>query len=274
MSKPQRNPKAQVLLFPQGEEAHEKAPPSSLDEDIGEERPDVVISGTFRKDIPSLRDLFNELLDLRFRVLSPSSVDIVSERDGFVYMKGEESHTPEKLETRHLDAISRAQLVWLHAPDGYVGPSAALEIGFARAAGIPVYTKAAIVDPVLRSMVNSVSSPRDVARLVKAQELPPPAPAVQSFQAYYAKAAIRRGYENESAQNCLVLMLEEFGELARAVRKSEHLKRSSAYPTQGEADELADIFIYVVHMANIIGLDLANAVHSKENSNIKRWLGR
>ncbi len=43
---------------------------------------DVVICGTFRKDVEGLRRLFEQLKDLGFNVLSPLSVDIATEEKG------------------------------------------------------------------------------------------------------------------------------------------------------------------------------------------------
>ena len=275
MAKQRSAAEAQVLLFPTGEELRQAASAAGS----GNEKPlappiEVVLSGTYRKDLTTLRAEFTELQDLGFRVLSPSSIEVVTEEEGFVYMKGETTRTPEQLETRHLQAITRAQFVWLHAPDGYIGPSASLEVGFARATGIPVFTRSSVSDPVLRSIVMTVESPSAVASMIRDHQLPPPVPAVQAFQNYYAKAAILRGYNRETAQNTLLLMLEEFGELARAVRKAEGLKSSSLRKPNDESDELADIFIYVVHLANVLGLDLAEAVRSKETINVERFLQR
>jgi NTP pyrophosphatase (non-canonical NTP hydrolase) len=69
-------------------------------------------------------------------------------------------------------------------------------------------------------------------------------------------------------------MLEEFGELARALRKRQKLRRDSKGHVSQEEHELADIFIYVVHMANVLEIDLAQAVHEKERINIDRFLTR
>jgi NTP pyrophosphatase (non-canonical NTP hydrolase) len=260
---------AQVLLFPSGElqppSGHDPSPTQPLD---------IVLSGTFRKDLPALKQEFQELQDAGFRIVSPTSVEVASEEQGFVYMQGEATQTPESIELRHLEAINRAQGVWLHAPDGYVGPSAALEVGFARSAGVPVFTRAPIRDQVLQALVTKVNSPVEVTNLIREGKLPPPAPAIRSFQAYYSRAALERGYHRETAQNTLLLMLEEFGELARAIRKKDGLKRYSSNPTSNEAEELADIFIYVVHLANVLGLDLSDAVLSKETTNILRFIER
>lgn len=233
---------------------------------------DIVLCGTYRKDIEGLRRAFEELKDLGFNVLSPSNLDIIKEKNGFVYMQGEETQTAERLELKHLDAIERARLVWLHAPEGYVGPTAALELGFAKASGIPVFATCAPVDEAFRSFVKVVVSPEDVFVDVTYQRLPPPPPRLGVFQHYYRRAAAQRGYESESTQNCLLLMMEEVGELARALRKKQKLVRHGSPIRNAESLELADVFMYVIHMANILGIDLGEAVQHKELLNIKKLL--
>jgi NTP pyrophosphatase (non-canonical NTP hydrolase) len=232
---------------------------------------EVVISGTYRKDHEGLRRAYEELQGLGCKVLSPTSVDIVREVDGFVFMQGEEHSLPENLELRHLNAIQEAQFVWLHAPEGYVGVSAALEVGFARAIGIPVYSRTHVSDPILATFVVQVGSPRDVMH-THHQSMHIPGPAVQAFQKYYRRAAVQRGYANESARDTLLLMVEEVGELARAIRRKEKLKRHGRAIREDQALELADVFIYVVHLANVLGVNLSQVVKEKELINIEKLL--
>ena len=52
-------------------------------------------------------------------------------------------------------------------------------------------------------------------------------------------------------------MVEEVGELARALRKRVKLARHGKPIPNQEELELADVFLYVVHMANILKIDLA-----------------
>ncbi len=231
---------------------------------------EAVISGTFRKDPDGLRMAYGELRDLGCRILSPRNTDIVSEQDGFVYMGGEEADTPEAIELRHLRSIERSQFVYLFAPEGYVGLSAALELGFAHAAGVPIYSRTSPSDPILRSFVRVVSSPAAIGADLKGGNTPVPQPALQAFQSYYRRAAVQRGYQKESAQTCLLLMVEEVGELARAIRKRERIKRHGSPIREDEAEELADVFLYVIHLANVLGLDLSKAVRDKELLNISK----
>jgi NTP pyrophosphatase (non-canonical NTP hydrolase) len=232
---------------------------------------ELVISGTYRKDFETLKRTYEEFRDLGCDVLSPSSVTISSEEDGFVYMKGEETETPTTIEERHLNAIQKANFVWLHAPNGYIGLTSALEIGFAHAAGVPVFAKEAPNEQVFRSFVQVVPSPSEVITTHLHQPVAP-APALKAFQEYYRRAAIQRGYSKEGPKECLLLMVEEVGELARALRKREKLVRHGSYHGANESQELADVFLYVVHMANVLGVDLAHVVRDKETLNVKKYL--
>lgn len=234
----------------------------------------VVLCGTFRKDPTGLRQAFDELRDFGCEILSPKNLDFSRERDGFVYLIGEEADVPARIERRHLDAIQQANFVWFYAPEGYIGTTGALELGFARANGIPVFSRHVPSEPLLQSFVEIVESPSAVLKRLRTLSVPPPAPAIRSFQRYYQEAAVARGYEKETADNCLLLMLEEFGELARALRKRANLTRESGREPEDPALELADIFIYIVHLANLLNLDLGDVVQKKELLNIERFLRR
>jgi len=230
-----------------------------------------VLSGTFRKDLPGLREAFEELRDLGCEILSPKRVDVAREEAGFIYMVGEETSTPSVIESRHLAAIEQADFLWLHVPDGYVGLSASLEIGFANASAVPVFAKALPSDPVIAGFVHVVASPREIPGRLADRRLSPRS-SLSSVQEYYRRIAAQRGFEKETAHDCFVLLVEEVGELARALRKREGLVRHQGNDAHDESLELADILLYVVHMSNILGIDLSHAVLTKENINLARFL--
>ncbi len=232
----------------------------------------MVLSGSYRKDFESLKATYEELRDLGCQVLSPSNVTAVRETDGFVFMKGEERELPDAIEARHLEAIQKANFVWLHAPQGYVGPTASLEIGFARAVGVPVFAREQVKDPVIHSFVEVLSSPAVAIDAIKSQGFPIPKPALAAFQNYYRRVALQRGYKSESPKDCLLLMVEEVGELAREIRRQERLVRHGPSSQSSESRELADIFLYVVHMANVLDVDLSKIVQEKELVNLQRFL--
>jgi NTP pyrophosphatase (non-canonical NTP hydrolase) len=88
-----------------------------------------------------------------------------------------------------------------------------------------------------------------------------------ALQAYYKTVATDRNWEDETPKDVLVLMTEEMGELARAIRKHEGIGRDGAYDDVPIADELADIQLYLLHLSNILGIELADAVSAKIEKN-------
>lgn len=90
--------------------------------------------------------------------------------------------------------------------------------------------------------------------------------SIRSLQDEYLVIAKNNGWGNESARDTMLLLIEEVGELARAIRKREGLKRTSSYDIEVE-DELADVMIYLVHLSNILKVDLGESVTNKISKN-------
>jgi NTP pyrophosphatase (non-canonical NTP hydrolase) len=151
-----------------------------------------------------------------------------------------------------------------------VGPSAALEIGVAHSLDVPVLALERPTDPALASFVVEVSSIADAIGRARAAGLRTPVAPLRDLQAYYERVAEDRGFDQESAQDTMLLLTEEVGELARAVRKSLGLARSGTEQTDA-AEELADVQLYLLHLANVVGVDLATAVRDKERLNDQRY---
>lgn len=229
----------------------------------------TVLSGTFHRAPEQLRATF-EALSLRYHVLSPQSVDWVDLSEEFVRLPSEQEETLNAVEGRHLSAVRAADFVWLFCPEGYVGRSATMEIGYAQASGVPVLTDCLPTDPVLASMVTLVPSVDQAATAL----VPRPGQGLAPLQRYYARIAERRGWSEESARDTLLLMTEEIGELARAVRKQAGLARDDADNLGPVGHELADVQLYLVHLANALGVDLAEAVTEKESLNAARHARR
>jgi NTP pyrophosphatase (non-canonical NTP hydrolase) len=224
-----------------------------------------VLSGSFHREPARLRETHHEL-SVRFRVLSPSDTAWVDPGAAFVRLPSEVREEVSSIEARHLRAIEEADFVWLFCPAGYVGTSAAMEVGFAHAVGVPVLSDELPSDDPVRSMVTLVQGFDDVP--VKLQ--PDPGRALTALQRYYGRIAERRGWADESPRDILLLLTEEVGELARAVRKEAGLSRDGEYPRSAVGDELADAQLYLVHLANSLGVDLSAAVTAKELDNSRR----
>ena len=165
--------------------------------------------------------------------------------------------------------LGEFDLVWVHTHDGSITADEAIVIGMAHAWGIPAYSQIEPASIALKKMITTVLDARSALTL--ADDVLPRAPAVMPFQHYYARVAAKRGYANEGAKECLVLLMEEIGELARAIRKTEGLVRHGRDLVH-QGHELADVFLYVIHMANILEIDLSQAVLDKEILNAARAL--
>lgn len=226
----------------------------------------VVMCGSFRRERVALAAT-HRLLAARFRLLSPRSVDFVDPDADFVRLDDEVGESVASIEDRHLAAIRDADFVWLVAPHGYIGRSAAMEVGHARALGVPVFTDAAVDDVTLGEYLQVVDGPLDVPEVLQSS----PGDGLAGLQRYYRRVSGRRGWSGESAQETLLLMTEEMGELARAVRKRVGLHRDAAYPDMSVGEELADVQLYLMHLANTLGVDIAAAVTAKEAVNSARF---
>jgi NTP pyrophosphatase (non-canonical NTP hydrolase) len=160
-------------------------------------------------------------------------------------------------------------LLWIQATAN-ISTEDAMAVGIAHAMGIPAFCSTELTDLALRTLVTVVPDLESAVRLTTSAEVQPRCPVVTPFQRYYDRIARFRGYATESARDCLLLLTEEVGELARAIRKVEGLVRHGVYPNE-PAHELADVFLYTIHLANILGIDLARSVEEKECENAAKF---
>jgi NTP pyrophosphatase (non-canonical NTP hydrolase)/nucleoside 2-deoxyribosyltransferase len=229
----------------------------------------VVLCGSFRRDPDGLATTF-AALQAQFEVLSPQGLNFVDPSAAFVRLPHEVGRDASDIEAQHLNAMTSADFVWLHAPDGYVGTNAAMELGHAAALGIPVFGSTPPDDEVLATFVRVVDTPRVVtAELL--DETTNPGRGISRLQQYYDTAAHRRGWSNETSDETLTRLAGEVGELAEAVRRANAGIRAEDDPDADVAAELADIQLYLVHLANNLGFDLAVAVTDKEQVNARRF---
>ncbi|MBU1074571.1 pyrophosphohydrolase [Patescibacteria group bacterium] len=98
-------------------------------------------------------------------------------------------------------------------------------------------------------------------------------PILSDFQKYVSKMEDERGFSDESTiQKCLLLG-EEVGELFKAVRKSENIKIDRNSDIGTIENELADVLIYLLVIANRYNIDLEKAFRDKEEINKNRNWG-
>ncbi len=93
----------------------------------------VTISGSFRKHLDYILEIKKQLEQKGTEVLSPRFTKPKNSGEKFVVYTGEEGLVPLELERHHLKSISESDALIVCDPEGYVGASALLEIGFANA---------------------------------------------------------------------------------------------------------------------------------------------
>jgi len=93
------------------------------------------------------------------------------------------------------------------------------------------------------------------------------------IQEYIEKILNLRGFSDESIQETMLLLLEEAGELAKAIRKtstnmSVDVDKMQSYDTV--ESEVADVFIVLMAVCNKLDINLFNSLKEKEKKNCKR----
>lgn len=111
-----------------------------------------------------------ELASQSIRVLSPADPRIVAAQGEFLFVASDPVRSVRLVQDRHLESIRASSFLWLVCPDGYVGQSASMEIGFAAAIGMPIYSTHAPSDLTLRQYVKVVPS---LAEAVRSAEVSP-----------------------------------------------------------------------------------------------------
>lgn len=134
---------------------------------LGSQNVAVTVSGSFHRHMHEIGAAVEELTSLSIRVLSPADPRIVAAQGEFLFVASDPVRSVRLVQDRHLECIRASSFLWLVCPDGYVGQSASMELGFAAAIGIPVYATHIPSDLTLRQYVTIVSSLADAARLAE-----------------------------------------------------------------------------------------------------------
>lgn len=230
-----------------------------------------MICGSFHREPELLAETRQRFLAAGAVVLSPIDLDFVAERSGFLFAAHECHEEPPKIEERHLAAMRDADFIWLHAPNGYIGASATLELGYAHALGLTVYSTEPPDEVAFREMVRQAESPEQTLQLSDPEQLGADAPScgLTTLQRYYRRTAWRRGWEGESASETVELLRGEVAELEAALQATGGSRE--AHGEEDPVEELADVALYLVHLANALEVDLAAAVRAKEEVNARRF---
>lgn len=118
----------------------------------------ATVSGSFHRHMGAISTAVHELAALSIRVLSPAEPRVVAQQGEFLFVASDPVRSVRLVQDRHLESIRAADFLWLVCPDGYVGQSASMEIGYAAAVGVPIFATQPPSDLTLRQYVKIVPS--------------------------------------------------------------------------------------------------------------------
>ncbi len=94
--------------------------------------------------------------------------------------------------------------------------------------------------------------------------------SIREYQHYITDVLTQRGFIHQDVNTRFVLLAEEMGELAKALRKSNKERTCEGSSEFALREELADVFFVLLSIANKCDVDLSDAFAEKEEKNFKR----
>lgn len=90
------------------------------------------------------------------------------------------------------------------------------------------------------------------------------------YQEHIKKLVKERGFDKETPPEVFTLLVEEIGELAKAMRKANGQKVDKTRRQHDVEEEAADVFWLLIDLCNRLDIDLEKAFEAKEKKNQKR----
>jgi NTP pyrophosphatase (non-canonical NTP hydrolase) len=206
-----------------------------------------------------------ELIRLGAEVLFPQSAIADSDVEGFVILSSDCSRDPHQLQLKNLRLLETCDFLYVYNPDGRMGLSAAMEIGYALHCGIEVISLAPAEDVTLRQFVQPVT---DLKQFIETYSIR----SLADLQGFCRRFVEGKGFEGETVLDTMLLLQEELGELARSVRRLAKIRMDVGItPAQSEiGSEIADCIKYLAIVANQTGVDLESEFLRKQWKDLHR----
>jgi NTP pyrophosphatase (non-canonical NTP hydrolase) len=97
-------------------------------------------------------------------------------------------------------------------------------------------------------------------------------PTIQDLQRYVADTLRHRDLDATSLSKNYLLLVEEVGELAKAIRKQEGVKFATDTERKNVEHEIADVLFVLMSVCNILEIDAEQALRDKEELNkLRAW---
>jgi len=107
----------------------------------------TVIVGSFRKHLSHILDLKKQLERHQVTVLSPIEDNVINPNADFVIFQSDPTNNLKFLQDAVFHKIKNSTFVVIANINGYIGRAALLEMGYALAVGVSIYTVEPINDP-------------------------------------------------------------------------------------------------------------------------------
>lgn len=98
----------------------------------------------------------------------------------------------------------------------------------------------------------------------------PDTDSLRELQAYVWQMNKERGFSLEDPAKKMLLLTEEVGELAKAVRKLAGLKFTATTRQTELSEEIADVLIVLLGLSSLVDVDAYEALLAKEAKNRER----
>lgn len=98
----------------------------------------------------------------------------------------------------------------------------------------------------------------------------PKTDSLKELQNYIWQMNVERGFNTEDPAKKLVMLMEEVGELAKAIRKISGMKFTDTTKQSDVREELGDVLIVLLGLSSMVGVDIFDALVDKETKNRQR----
>ncbi len=95
-------------------------------------------------------------------------------------------------------------------------------------------------------------------------------PTLTDLQKYTAELEQERGFADQNVLEKCLLLGEEIGELFKAIRKHQQMSTDPNSKVTSVKEEMADILVMMMAVANRLDVNLETAFRDKEEINKKR----
>lgn len=132
----------------------------------------ATVSGSFHRHMAAINEAVGELRVCGVEVLSPADPRVVDHAGEFLFVASDKLRSVRLVQDRHFAAICASDFLWVVCPDGYTGASTCMEVAWALAAGVPVFSSAPIRDVTVAEYVDPAPSIANAIERVSRRSIP------------------------------------------------------------------------------------------------------